>query len=53
MTAVYRQLDGLSLAEAAVERFRDGLRRMDADPAERERIKRLAARALRDLEDEG
>ena len=61
MQAVYRQLDELDEAgarvesydaEAALERFRAGLRRMDEDPDELERIERLVKgteRLYRDL----
>jgi hypothetical protein len=50
--AILRQ-EGDAETERRLERFREGMRRMDANPAERERIERLAAEALRDLEDEG
>jgi hypothetical protein len=50
--AILRQ-EGDAETERRLERFREGMRKMDADPAERERVERLAAEALRDLEDEG
>lgn len=62
MQAVYRQLDAMSLpgdghfdVEAAMDRFRAGMRKMDEDPAERARIERLAEgtdRLMRDLGDD-